>query len=57
MTPEEQQQVNAMRNFYESQIANLSREGANMAVALEDCAQQLKSAKSKIVELTPKTDG
>ncbi len=43
MTPEEQQQVNAMRNFYERQCANLATEGANMAIALESCAQQLKA--------------
>ena len=51
MTPEEQQQVNAMRNYYERQCANLATEGANMAIALEGVAQQLKAAKDELAEL------
>ena len=56
MSPEEQQQVNAMRGYYERQCANLATEGAQMAINLEVCAQQLKAAQEKIKELTPKPD-
>ena len=51
MTPEEQQQVNAAMAYMERQCANLAREGANMAIALESCAQQLKAAKDELAEL------
>ncbi len=53
MTPEEQQQVNAAMAYMERQCANLAREGAQMASALENCAQQLKAAQERIKELTP----
>ena len=56
MTPEEQQQVNAAMAYMERQCANLAREGANMAIALERCAQQLKAANDRIAELTPKPE-
>ena len=54
MSPEEQQQVNAMRIYFERQCGNLAAEGANMAIALEYCAQQLKAAQEKIKELEKK---
>ena len=56
MTPEEQQQVNAAMAYMERQCANLAREGANMAIALEGCAQQLKAAQARIKELEPKPE-
>ena len=56
MTPEEQQQVNAAMAYMERQCGNLAREGANMAIALEACAQQLKAAQERIKELTPKPE-
>ena len=54
MTPEEQQQVNAAMAYMERLCAILARDGANMASALEGCAQQLKAAQDTIKELTPK---
>ena len=56
MTQEEQQQISAMRNYYERQVANMATEGANMAVALESVAQQLKTAKEEIEKLKPKSE-
>ena len=56
MTPEEQQQVNAMRIYFERQCGNLATEGANMAIALESCAQQLKAAKDELAELKKPKD-
>ncbi len=56
MTPEEQQQVNAAMAYMERQCANLAREGANMAIALEGAAQQLQAAKERIKELEPKAE-
>ena len=47
MTQEEQQQVNAMMRFYEAQIANLAREGAQAAMVAENLAIQLKAAKAE----------
>ena len=54
MTQDEQQQVNAMMRFYESQIANLAREGAQAAGIAEQLAIRLKAAEARIAELTPK---
>ena len=56
MTQDEQQQVNAMMRFYETQVANLSREGAQAAGIAEALAIQLKAAQEKIKELTPKPE-
>ena len=56
MTPEEQQQVNAAMAYMERQCANLAREGANMAIALEATAQQLKAARDEIEKLKPKLE-
>ena len=56
MTPEEQQQVNAMMRFYEQQVANMAREGAQAAGIAENLAMQLKAAKEEIVKLRPKPD-
>ncbi len=56
MTPEEQQQVNAAMAYMERQCANLAREGAQMASALENCAQQLMAAQKRIKELEPKPE-
>ena len=57
MTPEEQQQVNAMMRFYEQQIANLSREGAQAAGVSEVFAIKLKAAEKELGELKKKYDG
>jgi hypothetical protein len=54
MTQDEQQQVNAMMRFYEAQVANLTREGAQAAGIAESLAIQLKAAQEKVKELTPK---
>ena len=56
MTPEEQQQVNAMMRFYEAQVANLAREGAQAAGIAENVAVQLKAARAEIVALTKPID-
>ena len=56
MSPEEQQQVNAMRIYFERQCGNLATEGANMAIALESVAQQLKAAQEKLKSLEPKPE-
>lgn len=56
MTPEEQQQVNAMFRFYEAQVANLTREGAQAAGIAESIAIQLKAAQARIKELEPKPE-
>ena len=56
MTPEEQQQVNAMMRFYEAQVSNLTREGAQAAGIAENLAIQLKAAQERIKELTPKPE-
>ena len=48
MTTEEQQQVNAMMRFYEAQIANLTREGAQAAGVAERFAIKLKEAEARI---------
>ncbi len=53
MTPEEQQQVNAVMAYMERQCANLAREGANMAAMAEGLAIKLKAAEQRIKELTP----
>jgi hypothetical protein len=54
MTQEEQQHVNAMRNFYEAQIANLAREGANAMMLAESFAIRLKAAEAERDALKPK---
>lgn len=54
MTPEENQQVNAMMRFYEAQVANLAREGAQAALMAESFAVKLKAAEARIAELAPK---
>ena len=51
MTAEEQQQVNAMMRFYEQQIANLVREGAQVAGIAETFAIKLKAANEEIAAL------
>ena len=56
MTPEEQQQVNAMRAHYERQCGNLAREGSNAAALAETLAIQLRAAQERIKELTPKPE-
>ena len=54
MTPEEQQQVNAAFRFFEAQVANLTREGANIAMACEALAMQNKSLREENEKLKPK---
>ena len=56
MTPEEQQQVNAAFRAYEANVANMARECANMAMALEAVAIKLKASEEKVKELTPKPE-
>ena len=56
MTQDEQQQVNAMMRFYEAQIANISREGAQAAGIAENLAIQLKAAQEKLKSLEPKSE-
>ncbi len=56
MTPEEQQQVNAMRNYYERQIANLANEGANAAMVAEGFALRAKRAEDELAELKKPKD-
>lgn len=56
MTPEEQQQVNAGIAYLERQVANVAREGVNVAMAAESLAIQLKAAQARIKELEPKPD-
>ena len=53
MTQDEQQQINAMMRFYEQQIANLTREGAQASGVAEAFAIKLKAAEARIKELTP----
>ena len=48
MTQDEQQQVNAIMRFYETQIANMAREGAQAAGIAENLAMQLKAAKAEL---------
>ena len=56
MTPDEQQQVNAVMRYYEQQIANLAREGAQAAGIAEVFATKLKAAETEIAALRPKPD-
>jgi len=56
MTPEEQQQVAAMRVAYEQTIASLARQDADRFALAESYAQQLKAAQEKIAALTPKAE-
>ena len=54
MTPEEQQQVNAMRNYYERQIMNMANEGANAAMVAEGFAVRAKKAEEELAALKKK---
>ena len=54
MTPEEQQQVNAMRNFYERQVMNLANEGANATATAEAFAIRAKKAEDELAVLKAK---
>ena len=54
MTQDEQQQVNAMFRFYEQQVANLSREGAQAAGVAEALAVKVKALQEEIAALRPK---
>ena len=56
MTPEEQQQVNAMRNFYERQIGNMTTEGANAAMMAEAFAIRAKKAEDERDKLRAELD-
>ena len=52
MTPEEQQQVNAMRAEYEQIIVNLSHQCSDKAALAETLAMRLKAAQEEIAKLT-----
>ena len=54
MTPEEQQQVNAMMRFYEAQVGNLTTAGAQSAIVAESLAIQLKAAREELSALKKK---
>ena len=54
MTPDEQQQVNAMMRFYEAQVGNLTTAGAQTAIVAESLAIQLKAAREEIAALKMK---
>ena len=54
MTPEEQQQVNAMMRFYERQCGNLVSEGAQAVGMAEALAIRLKAAQEEIAALKAK---
>ena len=56
MTQHEIQQMNAMRAFYEAQIANLAHEGATMAHRCESLAIMLKAAQEELAALRPKPE-
>ena len=56
MTQDEQQQVNAMFRFYEAQVANVSREGANYAGIAEALAIKLKAAEAELHKLREPVD-
>jgi hypothetical protein len=51
MTQDEQQQVNAAFRFFESQVGNVAREGANAMMAVESLAIRLKAAEAEIAKL------
>lgn len=51
MTPEEQQQVNAMMRFYEARLIESVRDGANAAFMAEALAIKLKAAEGKEKEV------
>jgi hypothetical protein len=53
MTQDEQQQVNAMFRYYEAQIVNATREGAQAMGMAENLAGQLKAAKEELAKLKP----
>lgn len=53
MTPEENQHVNAMMRFYEAQIVNMAREGANLALVTERFAMQVKALEAELASLKP----
>ena len=52
MTPEEQQQVNAMRAEYEQIIVNLSHQCSDKAAIAETWASRAKAAETRVAELT-----
>ena len=56
MTQDEQQQVNAMRAFFERQCGNLASEGANAAALAESLAIRLKAAEAELEKLRPKPE-
>ena len=56
MTPHEIQQMNAMRAYYEAQIANLAHEGANKAMQAESLAIMLKAAQDELAALKKPVD-
>lgn len=56
MTSEEQQQVNAIRAFFERQVGNLASEGANAAALAESLAMKLRAAEARIAELEKPAD-
>lgn len=54
MTPDEQQQVNAMMRFYERQTGNLATEGAQAVGMAEAFAIKLKAAQDELAALKKK---
>ena len=56
MSKDEQQQVNAMRAFFERQVGNLASEGANAAALAESLAIKLKAANEELERLRPKPE-
>lgn len=50
MTNDEQQQVNAMRAFFERQCGNLASEGANAAALAESLAIRLRALEAEFGE-------
>ena len=54
MTPDEQQQVNAMMRFYERQCGNLASEGAQAVGMAEALAIRLKAAQEENAALKKK---
>lgn len=56
MTQEEQQQVNAMMRFYEAQVANITREGAQAAGVAESLAIRCAALTKELDALKPKPE-
>lgn len=52
MTPEEQQQVNAMRAEYEQTIVNMAHQCADKAAIAETWATRAKAAEARVGVLT-----